>query len=255
MAVKDIVPELMDAIRTDYGLKLADSPELADIAERIAKGAAVLADGHELAVVRGELLSETLQSIITPSALPDGRMYFNIANRTVRPMLTETYTAINEAAARIQRALDEQDGIGLSPVRPEFAESRVAGLVNKLSDDGVATEVALKFLGEPIVNCSEAFFDDYIQVNAAARTRAGMTVRIVRTLGPAEVRPYRTKNNRMRLYRVPCAYCQSLAGVHEFTTLSEGAYLFARHEACRCIISYTNAKNPSASITRPLWER
>lgn len=254
MASKDIVPELMDAIRTDYGLKLADSPELADIAERIAKGAAVLADGHELAVVRGELLSETLQSIITPSALPDGRMYFNIANRTVRPMLADTYTAINEAAALIQRALDEQDGIGLSPVRPEFAESRVAGLVNKLSDDGVATEVALKFLGEPIVNCSEAFFDDYIQANAAARTRAGMTVRLERRLGSSEMRAYRA-GRRTRTYHVPCPYCQNLAGTYEFSTLSEASYLFARHESCRCVITYTNSKNPSASITRPLWER
>ena len=136
----------------------------------------------------------------------------------------------------------------------EIKEIRMSPSIDT-NDLNTKIKSALKFLGEPIVNCSEAFFDDYIQANAAARTRAGMTVRIVRTLGPAEVRPYRTKNNRMRLYRVPCAYCQSLAGVHEFTTLSEGAYLFARHEACRCIISYTNAKNPSASITRPLWER
>lgn len=254
MASKDIVPELMDAIRADYGLRLADSPELADIAERIAKGAAVLADGHELAVVRGELLSETLQSIITPSALPDGRMYFNIANRTVRPMLADNYTAINEAAALIQRALDEQDGIGLSPVRPEFAESRVAGLVNKLADEEVATEIALKFLGEPIVNCSEAFFDDYIQANAAARARAGMTVRLERRLGSSEMRAYRA-GRRTRTYHVPCAYCQNLAGTYEFSTPSEASYLFARHESCRCVITYTNSKNPSASITRQLWQR
>lgn len=253
MAVKDIVPELMEAIRADYGIRLADSPELADIAERIAKGTAVLADGHELAVARGELLSETLQSIITPSILPDGRFYFNIANRTVRPMLEDNYTAVNDAAALIQETLDKQDGIGLRPVRATFAEGRVAGLIDKLSDEETLITNALAFLGEPVVNCTESFFDDYIMANASARSRAGMTVRLERRLGSSEMRSYRA-GRRTRSYRVPCSYCQGLAGTYEFSTMSEASYLFARHENCRCVITYTNAKNPSASITRQLWQ-
>lgn len=253
MATRDIVPELMEAIRADYGIRLADSPELADIAERIAKGTAVLADGHELAVVRGELLSETLQSVITPSVLPDGRLYFNIANRTVRPMLEDNYAAVNEAASLIQTTLDQKDGIGLRPVRATFAEGRVAGLIDKLSDENAITEAALKFLGEPVVNCTESFFDDYIMANASARSRAGMTVRLERKLGASEMRSYRA-GRKTRAYRVPCSYCRGLAGSYEFSTPSEASYLFARHESCRCIITYTNSKNPAASITRQLWQ-
>lgn len=251
MAVKDIVPELMDAIRADFSVRLADSPELAAILETIAKKTATFEDGHELAVIRGELLSETLQKIITPSVLPDGRFYFNIANRTVRPMLADNYTAINEAAALIQAELDAQAGIGLRAATPAFAEGRVAGLIDKLSAEDVPIEAALKFLGEPIVNCSEAFFDDYIMTNANARSRAGLAVTLIRTLGASEVRAYRA-GRRTRTYRVPCPYCRNLAGSYTFSTAAEASPLFARHENCRCVITYTNAKT-GVSTTRSLW--
>lgn len=253
MAQIDIVPELMAAITTEFAARLSEVRELPLLLEKINAGHGTHDDGHELAQLRGEVLSETFKHIITPEALPNGRFYYNIATRTVRPMLYANYEAVNDAGQIIQAGIDRADGIGLKALRAGFAEGRVAGLIDKLTAEEVPTEDALRFLGEPVVNCTEAFYDDFIITNAGARYRAGMDVKIVRTLGAAERRSYRV-GRRTRTYQVPCPYCLSLAGTYTYedARASEPS-VFSRHESCRCVISMISERDSSSALTRARW--
>lgn len=248
----DIVPELVAALTADFAKRLTKAEALPLLMEKIRGGTATHSDGQEFAQLRGEVLSETFQDIITPEALPGGRFYWNIAQRTVRPMLEANYEAINDAGQMIQAGIDKRDGLSLKALRGVFAEGRVRGLIEKLTDDNTPTEEALRFLGEPVVNCSEAFYDDFIAANASARYRMGMNVTITRELGPAERRSYRA-GRRTRAYNIPCAWCQSLAGVYNYADLRQGSDVWKRHESCRCTISMTSARNDGAALTRERW--
>ena len=73
MADKDIAPELLERIRADFRALLGDAKPAADTY-------AAAADYAELV---GSALAEAFRRNLTADALPDGRLYWNIADRVV----------------------------------------------------------------------------------------------------------------------------------------------------------------------------
>lgn len=231
--MKDVVPELLEAIEKAFGKKKNSDKTIDAILQKIEKGTAELADGHTYAERLGEILSQALQSNITEDALPDGKLYWNVANGTVRPMLEQNHNMVNETAARIQKALDQKTGIGLMPVFGEFPEDRVHGLLDKMCT-APDTEGARKWLGEPIVNCTESFFDGFIKANAKAKSDLGYEPRIIRKAAFG-----------------CCDWCSEIAGVYPYDEVSEtGSDVFRRHECCRCVVTYDNGK-----IRQDVWSK
>ena len=55
----------------------------------------------DYAELLGEVLSESFKDVLTPDALPDGKMYYNIANRTVKPLLRENFNNVNQIARSV----------------------------------------------------------------------------------------------------------------------------------------------------------
>ena len=149
--MSDVVPALNEEITLKFQRNMMRDRRAARVAERIQNGTAVLADGHEYAQTLGECLANALQTTLTEENLPDGTMYYNIANRTVKPALMVNYDLVNENAAEIQKVVDK--GIGLNAVKAAFPEERINGLIDKIVD------VGLVYITEPIVNNTEAFFD------------------------------------------------------------------------------------------------
>lgn len=65
-------------------------------------------------------------------SLPDGKLYWNIADRTIRPLLTEVHRRVNDAAAAVLAAENKRNGIGLKPMRGPWPENRVKDLIDKI---------------------------------------------------------------------------------------------------------------------------
>ncbi len=231
--MKDVVPELLEAIEKAFKKKKISDKKVNDVLQRIEKGTAELDDGHTYAERLGEILSQALQNNITEDALPDGKLYWNIANGTVRPMLEQNHNLVNETAAQIQKALDQKAGIGLLPEFGDFPEDRVRGLLDKMCT-APDIESARKWLGEPIVNCTEAFFDDFIKANAKAKSDLGYEPRIIRKAAFG-----------------CCEWCSKIAGVFPYDEVSgTGSDVFRRHENCRCVVTYDNGK-----IRQNVWSK
>lgn len=98
MADKDIAPELLERIRADFRALLGDAKPAADTY-------AAAADYAELV---GSALAEAFRRNLTADALPDGRLYWNIADRVVRPLLEEEHLLVADASAAVQQALNQQ---------------------------------------------------------------------------------------------------------------------------------------------------
>lgn len=244
--MNDIVPELLAAIQASFADKVAADRELKKIKKKIEAEAAEMTDGHAYAERLGEILSDVLLDEITPEALPDGTLYYNIADRAIRPMIEQNHDMINLTAADIQRIIDAAQNIGLAPVQPEIDKGRVDGLIDKMS----GAEDYRKWLGEPIVNIAEHSFDEYVRKNADFRHKAGFEPKIVRTLGTSEVR-----RSKKRIYQIPCAWCRNLAGIYNYYDVyNTGNDVFRRHEGCRCVVTYQNGSFRQNVHTRDTWE-
>lgn len=234
----DVVPELLSDIETAFRTHNMTDRTLSRVAARIRDGTATQVDGHTYAEHLGRNASKALQEVITPDRLPDGKLYYNIANRTVVPTLQNNQQLVNEAATSIQSAIDAKTGIGLKSVSPEFPIERVNGLIDKMTADNIVVEEALKWLGEPIINNTEAFMDDFVRENAEFRSEAGLKTTITRI---AEAKC--------------CEWCANLAGTYEYgyeDTMPEDIY--RRHEFCRCAVTVQYKKTSENVWTKRSWE-
>ena len=233
--VLDVVPELNKDIERDFKNNVMKDRRIASITKRIRDGTATQKDGHDYAEHLGEDLSRSLVKNLTPERLPDGRLYYNIAKRTVTPALQTNYDLTNEVAAEIQTLLDTKAGIGLNSARAEFPTERIQGLIDKMTADNITIERALIWLQEPIINNSEAFFDDFVKENARVRHDIGLKATITRSVVSG-----------------CCKWCEELAGVYEYGNAPEDIY--RRHEFCRCTVTYQSEKTSQNVWTKSTWE-
>ena len=232
---QDIVPALLEEIEDAFEEKVNSSKKLKRIEEKINKKLAKLEDGHVYAEEIGDLLSGVLREKITAEKLPDGKLYWNIADRTVRPMLGQNHKLVNDTAEEIQAIQDEMDGVGLKAVRSEFPEERVRGLIDKMASES-EVEKALQWLGEPIVNCTSSFFDGFVEENADFRHRSGMHETIERVATPGS-----------------CKWCQAVAGLHEYSP-DMNRDVFRRHENCQCLVTFQSGRKRQNVWSKELWE-
>ena len=231
----DVVPVLNEKIQTSFQSNMMRDRRIAQISKRIRDGTATFVDGHDYAERLGESLSKALISNLNEENLPDGRLYYNIAKRTVTPALQNNYELTNEAAEQIQSTIDSRLGIGLKSIKADFPESRIKGLIDKMTTEGISLEDALIWLGEPIINNSEAFFDDFIDSNAKFRTEAGLKATITRI---AEANC--------------CPWCDSLAGTYEYGSAPDDIY--RRHQYCRYTVTYQTEKKSQNVWSKRQWE-
>lgn len=232
----DIVPELMSSIETAFQTYSMTDRKLARISQRIRDGTATQIDGHAYAERLGINASKALQDVLTEENLPDGKLYYNIATRTVIPTLENNQALINDAASTIQKRIDVKNKLYLNTIQPKFPKERVYGLIEKMTADDITLDQARAWIKEPIVNNSEAFFDDFIRENATFRRDSGMKVTITR-IADANC----------------CKWCADLEGTYEYAyddTIP--ADIYRRHEFCRCSVTVTSKRDRS---TENVWTK
>jgi hypothetical protein len=227
----DVVPVLNEKIQTSFHANMMKDRRITQISNRIRDGTATFYDGHDYAERLGENLSKALRSNLNAEMLPDGRLYYNIAQRTVTPALMENYELTNDVAEQIQSLIDAKQGIGLKSVKADFPKARIQGLIYKMTTDGISLEDALVWLGEPIINNSEAFFDDFIDSNAKFRAKAGLETKLIR-----------------RAESGACEWCRALEGTFPYGEAPENIY--RRHEYCRCSVVYVSEKGAQGVWTK-----
>ena len=230
----DIVPQLNEAIQRSFQNNVMRDRQIAQISKRIRDGTATFVDGHNYAERLGENLSQAFVENLTAETLPDGRLYYNIATRTVTPALKVNYDLTNEAAKEIQKAIDVANGISINPVEAEFPVGRINGLIDKMTGENNLINDVMIWLVEPIINNSEAFFDDFIDENARTRNDLGLKATITRTVQ----------------YKC-CDWCQAMAGTYDYDNRPDD--IFRRHEYCRCAVTYQTNKKSQDVWSKRTW--
>lgn len=223
MADKDIAPELLERIRADFRALLDDAKPAADTY-------AAAADYAELV---GSALAEAFRRNLTADALPDGRLYWNIADRVVRPLLEEEHLLVADASAAVQQALNRQANLGIAPQRAVLNVDAVNGLLNKVSTAEQFEDVAWA-LDEPVRTFSRMVVDDTLKRNVDFQGKAGLRPRVIRI---AESHC--------------CKWCSALAGTYDYPHVPKDVY--RRHERCRCKVEYDPGEGRRQNVWSKTW--
>lgn len=231
----DIAPSLYEKVQERFTRYLG-STKIKNLKNKIEKGEATYKEANEYAVEVGEALKEAFKGI-DPEELPDGKMYYNIADRVVRPHMEEEYEIVADAAEITQKALNEKAGLGLNAVRPGIDQNRIQGIIDRLSEAEKYEDVNW-ILGEPVVNYGQSVVNDTLFSNAKLHNDVGLYPKIIRTAEPPGIKTVMRGKKRYS-YKVPCKWCANLAGTYEYADVAgRGNDVYRQHENCRCIIEY-----------------
>ena len=248
----DVAPALLDKVEKKFNDLLDQNSKLNRLKRKIEAGEATYVDANTYAVEVGKSLSEAFKEI-TPEDLPDGKMYYNIAEKTIKPPLEQEYEIVSEMTERVQKGLNTKAGLGLNAVKPELDYNRVQGFLDKLAD-AERFEAIEWLLGEPVINFAQSVVDESVRQNADFQTKAGLRPKIIRT---AEAPGTRTvvRGKRKYIYVVPCKWCANLEGVYDYYEVSNtGNDVFRRHENCRCIVKYDPGDGRKQDVWSKEWD-
>lgn len=136
----DVAPEIYQNIEKSYYNGRERSKRLKDIRNKAEAGEADFEDAHNYAMELGNILAKAFEESISAEVLPDGHMYYNIAKRTIEPMLIKAYEDISEVCESVQKAAYKKVGIGIKPLRPGFPQDRIDGIINRLTSEDKYSE-------------------------------------------------------------------------------------------------------------------
>lgn len=228
----DIVPELLENIERDFNAAISRNKKLQSIQVMIENGTATYQQANEYAIEVGEALARTFQVHIKSDVLPDGYMYYNIAERILNPTLSNNHIIVATASASVQETLNRSVGLGLKGIEPPVNQLRIDSIINRITAEETFDDVAW-ILQEPIVNFTQSVVDDTIQANAEFQYESGLYPKIIRVVHGKD----------------PCDWCKSLGGVYKYPDVPEDVY--KRHDRCRCTVEY----DPGDARRQNVWTK
>lgn len=230
---KDIVPKLLETIEKEFDEKTFNSSKIKKALKALQDNKATYADANEFAIEVGEILSDVLSKNITVNILPDGKMYYNIADRILNPTMSKNYSLISDFTVDIQTELNHQAGLRIKGQKAKLNQSRIDGIIERLA--GAESFEDIKWiLGEPMVNFSQSVVDDAVKTNAEFQSKAGIKAKIIRKPDSK-----------------PCKWCKSLVGEYDYQDAPEDVY--KRHENCKCTVEYRPDNIRSQNVWNKTW--
>lgn len=227
----DVLPAILQEVQERFESDFGKSETVRNAFETLKAKKATYKTANEFAIEVGEILSKALGASLIADKLPDGKMYYNIAQRLLSDVLGRNYEIISGYTRDVQKKLNTDAKISLKVQVPELNQDRIAGIVNRLASEEKFEDVSWLF-GEPIVNFSQSIIDDSIQKNAEFHYKSGLQPEIVR-----------------KSFFHCCDWCQEVQGSYKYPRVPRNVY--RRHQHCRCTVDY----DPKSGKVKDIWSK
>ena len=232
ITMNDIVPELLEKIQRDFNLGISKSKKIKKIREMIDNGTATYEQANEYAQEVGSILADVFKTHIKSDVLPDGHMYYNIADRILTPTLTENHVMVTKISAEVQEQLNKSIGLGLKGIEAPVNKYRIESIINRITHEEVFDDVSW-ILQEPIINFTQSSVDETIKENIEFQGKSGLHPKVI----------------RLANYSDACDWCRSMAGTYKYPNVPADVY--KRHDRCRCTVEY----DPGDARRQNVWTK
>ena len=227
----DVLPDILKEVQERFERDFGKSEIVRNAFATLEAKKATYKTANEFAIEVGEILSKALGASLGADKLPDGKMYYNIAQRLLTDVLGRNHELVSGYASDVQKNLNDKAKIGLKVQVPELNLDRIAGIVNRFSSEENFEDVSW-LLGEPIVNFTQSIIDDSIRKNAEFQHQFGLQPEIIR-----------------KSYFHCCEWCQEVQGSYKYPRVPKDVY--RRHQHCRCIVDY----DPKSGKIQNVWTK
>lgn len=229
----DIAPELLEKIQERFSFLVENNLRLKKLYEMAQKGTATYKEANQFALMVGNALAKTYKSELSSDALPDGHMYYNIAQKIFNDTLERSFDIVADYAQGVQQSLNENAGISLRAQRADLDPDRVHGFSELASNAEQYDDVAAS-VEEAAINFNQNVVNDTIQKNAEFQYDAGFQAKIVRDSSSD-----------------CCTWCSNLEGTYAYPNVPKEVY--QRHAFCRCTVEYEPSKGKRQNVHTKEW--
>lgn len=229
----DIVPELLDAVNSKFKKNMNASRKAASVVKKVEAGKASYREVDQYAEEVGKALSDAF-GVVSSDALPDGRMYYNIAQGLLQPTLENNHNLVSEMAAGVQNQLNSSAGIGIKAIKPELDQKHIDQLMDVATSSAVYDDVK-RTVETAITTFTRKVADDAVKENFEFQSKAGLSPKIQRSsVGKC------------------CKWCDGLVGIYDYAGVKKtGSDVYRRHANCNCIVEYI----PGNGTRQNVWDK
>lgn len=201
--------------------------------EKIKANEATYSEAHDYAIEVGKLLAQAYQNNLHEEGLPNGRMYYNIAQRVIEPTMLNNYELVTDTSGQIQESLYKKAEMGIRNQKPVLDHSRISNLIDRVSNEEQFSKIKW-ILDEPIIVFTQHVVDEAIRTNADFQAKSGMRAKIIRHVNPGA-----------------CEWCHKQAGTYLYG--DEPSDVYRRHQNCRCKTDYDPGDGRRQNVWSKKW--
>jgi len=230
----DIAPKLLENIQERFDFLLESNYRLKKLYEQAENGTATYKEANKFALEVGNALAKAYKSELSSDVLPDGKMYYNIAQKIFDDTLKNNHRIVADYCENVQKSLNEKAGISLKAQRPDLDEDRVKGFSELASNADKYDDVAAS-VEESAINFTQNVVNDFIKKNAEFQYDAGFKAKVIRDSSSD-----------------CCSWCDNLVGEYAYPNVPKEVY--QRHSYCRCTVEYEPVKGKRQNVHTKEWK-
>lgn len=226
-----MVPGLLKSMSDDFQSQYDNNEKIQSLNEKLNNGTATYKEANEYASEVGSITESTYETYLTSENLPDGKCYYNIAERVTSTTLHNQYELVADYTEEVQTTLNQKAGIGLKAQRADEDTESYKSLANYMSAADNYDDVALS-TAQSAARMAMSTVDNSVKKNTEFQGKSGLSPKIIRNGGSG-----------------CCEWCSGLSGTYDYPKVPSDVY--ARHNNCTCTVEY----DPGSGKRQDVWSK
>ena len=220
----DVSQDILNAVIKDFEKKYKSSKAVNKLILKIDNGTASHMDSYQFAQKVSDFLNYAIKKNMTEGTLPNGKLYYHIAESVLTPLLKNNHALVTSYAKDVQTMLNKKDDMPFKGRTSKCNTDRIEGICSEYSRFDKFEETQAE-LADSIENYSLSCVDDTIRENA----------RFLNELGYHEVVERRADDGA-------CKWCRSIEGTYDYSSKMDTT-VFKRHKRCKCVVFCSRKKD------------
>ena len=218
----------LQSVLWDVKQRIENDKKLSKLRQKVNSGKATYADTAAYSTHVGNLLGDTFaQHILSVSS--------ELREALTVELLHDRYMDINAIIDRVQKSMDEAQGLHLAPQHAPFYDDRAHQIGSALADPTVPDETIKRRARAATATATKSMHDDRMKTEAKFRSRAGLKCFITR-----------------KAVSGCCAWCTAMAGRYAYG--EEPDDIYRRHDNCDCTVTFENGRKRQNVWSKREWE-
>ena len=138
--MKDVVPELLEKLNKTFGQKVAIDPQIRSYKKKLEAGKLTERDCALYIRKVVSIASASVTDVMKPKNLPDGKLYWNIAEAVIVPFLKGVIVQMNNIAVSTMKDSDKKQNINIKIQKLRYPDGQIRSYLNMIVRNSLDSE-------------------------------------------------------------------------------------------------------------------